>query len=101
MMVVVIFMDVCVDKFFDWCVKEGLPNPWMGRLNFPDYYSVDILPKKNIDQVRNILKTSNFDSVKNLSNYLTGSKQDLIPFFQKKINDLDKTRNQSFSRHFS
>ena len=21
MMVVVIFMDVCVDKFFDWCVK--------------------------------------------------------------------------------
>tara|TARA_E500000178_G_scaffold337555_1_gene376867 strand:+ start:3254 stop:4381 length:1128 start_codon:yes stop_codon:yes gene_type:complete len=95
-----VFTILYAKDFFDWCVKEGLPNPWMGRLNFPDYYSVDILPKKNIDQIRNILKTSTFDSVKNLSNYLTGSKQELIPFFQKKINDLDKTRNQSFSRTF-
>lgn len=95
-----VFTILYAKDFFDWCLAEGLPSPWMGRLNHPDYYSVEILPEQISLKIKEILHKSNFDIVKNLTGYLNSSKQNLLPLFKNKINELDKIRNQNFQKTF-
>lgn len=87
-------------RFFDWCLLEGLPRPWMGRLNHPEYYSAEILPEDVADTIKAELESSTYQEVRNLSHYLDSSKKVLLPVFKQKVNELDKARNQNFKEVF-
>ena len=87
-------------EFFEWCLSEGLPKPWMGRLNYPYHYCVEILPEVISGPIKEQLRSSEFEDVRNLANYLDGSKKDLLPVFKEKVTELDRFRNQSFVQTF-
>ena len=87
-------------NFYEWCLAEGLPSPWMGRLDRPEQYSPEVLPVDRIQHIKKRMASSRYDDIKKLTQYLTGDKQDLLPKFRDHVRDMDKIRNQDFRETF-
>ena len=88
------------DDFVKWCLREGLPMPWMGPLNFPTYYRPSVFKKSVRDKIKEHLLQSKSSQVRNLTNYL--DTDDSVDFgdFEDWVTKLDKARTQTFSKTF-
>ena len=88
------------DDFVKWCLREGLPMPWMGPLNFPTYYRPSVFKKSVRDKIKEHLLQSKSSRVRNLISYLDTDDSDGFGDFEDWVTKLDKARNQTFSETF-
>jgi len=88
------------DDFVKWCIREGLPMPWLGVLNWPTHYRPSVFKKSVRDKIKEHLLKSKSSQVRNLVSYL--DKDDFGNFgnFEDWIDKLDKSRSQNFSKTF-
>lgn len=93
-----IFNVFYVPKFIYWCLKNKLPKPHLGLVDFPDYFSIQALnpkTKKELSMIKgmpteivNDLLKNNVNNTKILDNTL------------KHVKIIDELRNQKFSDTF-
>ena len=88
-------------EFVNWCVNEGLPDPWIGRLNTPVFYQPGIFPdyakeiiKNKLDSHPSVIVNQWADEV-----FLHDTQQYINDFY-KWTNIVDAYRNQNFNRTF-
>lgn len=89
-----------VDDFVKWCLREGLPMPWMGVLNWPTHYRPSVFKKSVRDKIKEHLLQSKSSQVRNLTNYLDTDDSDSFGDFEDWVAKLDKARTQTFSKTF-
>ena len=95
------FTILYADEFYSWCLAEGLPEPWMGRLHSPIYYRCSVFPADTKKQIKEKLITSKHFEVKKLAKYLETDESTHFENFKKWIALLDSKRDQNFNRTFS
>jgi radical SAM protein with 4Fe4S-binding SPASM domain len=88
------------DDFYQWCLDEGLPVPWMGRLNRPEYYRCGVHPDDIQKKIIEKLSQSKFVEVRSLSKFLDKKDQQYYSDFIKHIHKWDSVRNQNFNKTF-
>lgn len=83
-----------IQDFFIWCLKEKLPEPYIGMVNYPAHYSIKNLPIGLKEKIKGKITSKKFDSV---IKYMDQD-SDSSSFFAtvKWINSIDKLRNQNF-----
>ena len=87
-------------RTFKWCIKEGLPAPWMGVIVNPSYYNPQILPQDAKEKIRSRLIGSNIQQIKKLMNYIDDSPSKFYNQFKTITKKLDIKRNQNFQKTF-
>lgn len=92
-----VFNIFYLPEFFMWCVKEKLPEPYLGMVEFPPYYNVQVLPGMVKDKIKSKLAISKFN---NVVNFLTAKNTDGFSETQKWIRTLDVQRAQNFNQVF-
>lgn len=95
-----IFTIYYADEFYQWCLDEGLPDPWMGRLDTPLYYRAGVLGKKINDKIREKLLQSKFLEVRKLASYVQDSDHQYHTEFLKMVDKFDHIRDQKFHKTF-
>lgn len=94
-----IFTICYLPEFINWCVKNHLPDPYLGLVSRPDYYSITVLPKETKEHIEN-----KFKSYKNLQPIVKAmwAKDDskLLDTTIKYVKILDKQRSQNFAETF-
>jgi radical SAM protein with 4Fe4S-binding SPASM domain len=88
------------DEFYQWCEDEGLPDPWMGRLNSPFHYRAGVFGKETNNKIREKLSQSKFLEVRKLIPYIDDNDHQYYSQFKELINQFDSIRNQSFIKTF-
>lgn len=92
-----IFNILYLNEFFIWCLKEKLPEPYIGMVESPGHYNVKNLPAtvKELVQKRlvskkfyPVIKYMNQDSTASIDNFLSWTAE------------LDLLRNQDFNAFF-
>jgi MoaA/NifB/PqqE/SkfB family radical SAM enzyme len=94
------FTILYADEFYSWCLAEGLPEPWMGRLHDPIYYRCSVFPTAIKKEIKKKLSMSQHSEVKKLVKYLETDESDHFKDFKKWIDLLDSKRNQNFNSTF-
>jgi len=96
-----VFTIFYLPEFVNWCVNEGLPDPWIGRLNTPVFYQPGIFPdyakeiiKNKLDSHPSVIVNQWADEV-----FLHDTQQYINDFY-KWTNIVDAYRNQNFNRTF-
>jgi len=88
------------NEFYQWCEDEGLPDPWMGRLNSPFHYRAGVFGKETNNKIREKLSRSKFLEVRKLIPYIDDNDHQYYSQFKELINQFDSIRNQSFIKIF-
>lgn len=88
------------DEFYQWCLNEKLPAPWMGRLNAPLYYRTGIFNKELNNKIRKKLLQSKFSEVRKLASYVQDSDHQYYTEFLEAIDKFDHIRGQKFQKTF-
>jgi len=88
------------DEFFTWCIREGLPPPWMGRLHEPVFYRCGIYDEDTATKIKTKLQQSKIQQVRSLADYVDPADRVHFEDFKKQINRLDIQRNQNFNNTF-
>lgn len=94
------FTILYADEFYSWCLAEGLPEPWMGRLHDPIYYRCSVFPTAIKKEIKKKLSLSKYSEVRKLIEYLKYDDHKHFTNFKKWIDLLDSERNQNFSITF-
>jgi organic radical activating enzyme len=95
------FTILYADEFYSWCLNEGLPAPWMGRLHDPIYYRCSVFPTDTKKEIKKKLLMSQHSEVKKLVKYLETDESEHFKDFKKWIDLLDSKRDQNFNKTFS
>ena len=66
-----VFTIAYLEEFFDWIKKNKLPEPYLGRLEYPYYYQVNVLPNNVREKIKNKLEISRYDSLIKIANWLS------------------------------
>ena len=66
-----VFTIAYLDEFFDWIKKNKLPEPYLGRLEYPYYYQVNVLPNNIREKIKNKLEVSKHNSLIKIANWLS------------------------------
>jgi sulfatase maturation enzyme AslB (radical SAM superfamily) len=85
-----------IQDFFIWCLKEKLPEPYIGMVHYPEYYSIKILPPQIKEKIKEKITSKKFDFVINYMDQ-TNSNEFVFDTTVKWIKSVDKLRNQNFS----
>jgi len=88
-----------LDEFFNWCQTIGLPNPWLGRVHYPDHMKPEVWsdPARNLIQQQ--LLTSKHDDVRTWAgSMMNGGNQ--FDEFCKRLHQHDQYRNLNFVNTF-
>lgn len=102
------FTILYADNFFKWCIREGLPAPWMGLVSspwmgpvpYPVYYGPSVFPTEVRDKISSQLDQSKIKEVKLLKNYLNDDTSHGFKNFLSMTQLLDNMRNQNFQKTF-
>lgn len=94
------FTILYADQFFKWCIREGLPAPWLGVVSNPKHYDPSVFPNKVREQISSILQQSTIKEVRKLKDYLQYDNSQYFKQFLSLTNQLDKIRNQNFQKTF-
>ncbi len=94
------FTILYAEEFYSWCLSEGLPNPWMGRLHDPSHYRCSVFPTDVKNKIKKKLISSKFFEIRKLSKYLELNDDKYFDDFKKWIELLDSKRNQTFGITF-
>lgn len=92
-----IFNVLELNNFFIWCMKEKLPEPYLGMVENPSHYNVKTLPEHVKKLVKNRLSPAKFSAVTNFMLQPASSKLD---DFLEWTQAVDTLRNQQFSTIF-
>ena len=95
-----VFTILYADQFFKWCIREGLPAPWMGLVSTPEYYNPAVLPKEVKEKLSTILDQSTIKEVRKLKYYLQYDNSQYFNQFLSVTRQLDTIRNQNFQTTF-
>lgn len=88
------------NNFYQWCLSEGLPTPWLGRLNHPEYYRCNVYPEPIRGKIIEKLSQSTFSEIHKLKEFLQDDSSKYFEQFLTTTNQLDKIRNQNFQTTF-
>ena len=94
------FTILYANEFFKWCIREGLPAPWMGLISKPIYYSPSVLPNLVCKKISDILGKSRIKEVRKLKDYLQYDNSQYLDQFLSVTRKLDTIRNQNFQTTF-
>ena len=93
-----IFTVFYLPEFFEWIERAQLPEPYLGLLSNPNYYSISAFPDPIKDKISSKLADPRFDSI---IKYMVGQDNShLFPTSLKYIEILDGYRSQSFQKTF-
>jgi len=97
-----IFTLHALPDFLLWCDKHGLPQPYLGLLTRPNYYSITVLPKESKQAIEHKFKTYNMsDRLDPILNAMWAKDDsELLDTTVKYVKILDKQRKQSFQETF-
>lgn len=95
-----VFTIYYLEDFFDHILSLGLPKPWLGRLQFPSYYKVGVLPDNAKKKIANKLVNSNHEDLQKISSWLDDDDQQHWDTFLRMIDLHDCYRNESFANTF-
>ena len=96
-----VFTVLQLPEFYQWCLDEDLPAPWIGRLNRPHHYRATIFPEEHREKVARILEASAHEEVRRWA-YLIRSQDDSehLPAFKIWTQKKDEYRGQDFQEVF-
>lgn len=96
-----VFTVFYLPEFYKWCICEGLPKPWVGRLEHPIHYQPGIFPNNSKKFVKNKLDNDPAQDVKKWANdvFLHDASEHLSEFW-KWTEIMDKYRKQNFNKTF-
>lgn len=94
-----IFNIYYLDQFIDWCKSEKLPDPYLGLVSRPDYYSITILPKETKEFLTNHLKNELAQNIVSVMN--SRDDQNLLPKMLSYVTIVDGHRKQKFSDYLN
>jgi len=86
-------------EFYDWCNNEGLPEPWIGRLNKPMHYQPGIFPAHTKQQVKDKLSAHASASLWANEVFIHDASEKLQDFWNW-TDKVDNYREESFSETF-
>lgn len=96
-----VFTIFYLPEFFDWCKHEGLPKPWVGRLDKPKYYQAGVFPISQKQSITNKLQQDLNSDVSIWSDEVwMHDSSDQLNELHQWIKKVDQYRNQSFSNTF-
>ena len=90
-----------LDEFLQWCEQQGLPEPYVGPVSYPEFLSVKCLPAELKQLVRQRLGSSHRAVVKSMLTYMDqDDHSNLFTQGQAWINELDCIRGKEFAKVF-
>ena len=92
-----VFNIFYLPEFFAWCYKEQLPEPYLGMVEFPVQYNVQVLPNDVKNKIVSKLLTAKFN---NVVNFLMAKNTNSFTTTQEWIRALDAQRSQNFNQVF-
>ena len=95
-----VFTILYAEKFFIWCIRQGLPAPWLGLVSTPKHYDPSVLPAEVRKQISSILDHSKIKEVRKLKDYLQYDNSQYFNKFLSITRQLDTMRNQNFQKTF-
>jgi sulfatase maturation enzyme AslB (radical SAM superfamily) len=88
-------------EFYDWCIGEGLPKPWIGRLNKPKHYQAGIFPSIHKQTIKDKLLNHGSSIVtKWADEVFTNDAEDNLEEFWEWTNKVDSYRKENFTDTF-
>lgn len=94
------FTILYAEEFVIWCVRQGLPMPYMGVLSNPVYYRPSVFPKDIRKAIGEKLQSSKIKAVKDLKGLLDRDDSKHFDQFLEGIKVLDTIRKQDFAKIF-
>ncbi len=89
------------DEFHTWCIRQGLPLPWVGLITDPYYYRVNIFNDDIQQKIREKLSQSKIKQVRQIEKHLIPNNDpNLMTAFRNFVSVFDEQRNQSFQKTF-
>ena len=92
-----IFNVYYLPTFFSWCLKEKLPIPYIGMVEYPHLYNIKCLPVDVKDAIASRLQGKYFLPV---ANYMNSGVEGDINTTMEWVNALDTQRKEAFSDVF-
>jgi len=88
-------------EFFNWCIKEGLPKPWTGRVRYPLHYQLGIFPDASKQIIKDKLLSHVHKDVRVWADevFVNDNTENLQDFWIW-TNQVDQYRDQSFKETF-
>lgn len=96
-----VFTVFYLDEFFDFITENKLPTPWLGRLQDPYYYRVNVLPDKIRELAQQKLFNSSYSDLQKIAIWLDDDESEHWEKFLEITNMQDRYRKESFSDTFS
>ena len=94
------FTILYADKFYNWCIEEELPTPWLGLLSKPYYYRPSVFNKEVRNSIKQKLLLSKHEEIRNLSKCLDQDDSEHLEHFNKIVEQYDSKRKQNFEKTF-
>ena len=94
------FTILYADRFYKWCIRQGLPAPWLGVVDTPVHYRPSIYPENSKQKIDSILASSKIREIKKLRDILKYNDKGHYTTFISKIKQFDQIRKQSFQDTF-
>ena len=97
-----VFTIYYLDEFYNWCLTENLPEPWLGSLHQPMHYRPGIFPPKGKEKVCEKLLSSSHPEVRDWVKFIQDDTSSLnhLPYFKKWVSQVDEYRGESFQDTF-
>lgn len=87
-----------LQEYIHWCKKENLPEPYLGLVTTPYYYSIQVLPNKVKEE---ITKRLTYPSLKPIiEDMWSKNSTDIFQQTMQYVKVLDRHRNQNFPNTF-
>ena len=90
-----------IGDFFEWCEKENLPKPWLGRVHAPLHMRPSVWPSKVRNEIVKKLKQCSYSDINNWITLIENT--DDSEYFSEFLENLfkhDEYRNLNFSETF-
>ena len=94
-----IFTVMYLPKFLNWCRNEGLPDPYIGLVTSPEYYSINTIPENTAKFIAN-LPAFQQEQLLSIKIKLLEKYNNCFDKFVEYVKILDKHRQQDFASTF-
>lgn len=90
-----------LDLFYQWCIDQGLPAPWLGRVHRPLHMRPSVWTDEVRRHITQRLEASDFDAVRQWAQLMQHSDDSqYFPMFVQRTRQHDAYRGTSFDHTF-
>jgi len=90
-----------LDQFYGWCVDQGLPEPWLGRVHAPEHLRPSVWPEPVKQLIQDRLSQSRFPAVQHWAGLINNSDDsEHFELFRHRTRQHDAYRHLSFAETF-